>query len=95
MFFKNIILINGAMYLDNQLNMTKICDNLVVDKFINCYPEEDIINKLLKDYVVPFRKQLTINELGTNNINLTDYDFGKRYDLSIIPKIIFSNYNDL
>ena len=86
------------MYLENQFTMLKICNNLVVDKIINCYSEEDIINKLLKDYWVPVRKQFTINELDTNNtynINLTDYNFGKRYNLSIIPKIIFASYNDI
>ena len=103
-FIKNVIFINGAINIRNKNNWGNIFENLIVDKIINCYSKNDIINKSLENCGLNIQtigtQGLGINDVGKNYLkyehDLTDFNFGIiGYDLSIPANISFASYNDL
>ena len=102
--FKNIICIAAATHIENKLLWASYIEDLVIDKFINCYSSEDSILKLLytscmlKD-AVGNSKLIIKNEKGVNLVNNYDFTknkFGHRsYDFKILAERVFGTNKDI
>ena len=103
-FIKNVVFLNGAINIKNEVNWTEIFENLIVDKIINCYSRKDNVIEYLKTFGLKFEiigtQGLSINNVGKNYLkyehDLSDFQFGKDfYELSIPSRVCFASYNDL
>ena len=104
---KNVILIGAAMHIKHKDKWKKYIEEIVVDRFINCFSKEDEILK--NDYHLSEEKSnkikvgnesLEIKDDKGNNL-VTNYDFSESYfDLSsykfeIVLEKIFEIYKDI
>jgi hypothetical protein len=104
---KNVILIGAAMYIKHKDKWKKYIEEIVVDRFINCFSKEDEILK--NDYHLSEEKSnkikvgnesLEIKDDKGNNL-VTNFDFSDNYfDLSsykfeIVLENIFEIYKDI
>ena len=77
--FKNVILIAAAIQLKEEATIKEIIENMIADKFINCYSKKDYV---LNNFYIPATGQeypVGLNELiikNNENINLVNnYEF--------------------
>ena len=104
---KNVILIGAAMHIKHKDKWKKYIEEIVVDRFINCFSKEDEILK--NDYHLSEEKSSKI-KVGNESLEIkgdkgnnlvTNYDFSDNYfDLSsykfeIVLEKIFEVYKDI
>ena len=104
---KNVILIGAAMYIKHKDKWKKYIEEIVVDRFINCFSKEDEILK--NDYHLNEEKS-NKNKVGNESLEIkddkgnnlvTNYDFSDNYfDLSsykfeIVLENLFEIYKDI
>ena len=104
---KNVILIGAAMHIKHKDKWKKYIEEIVVDRFINCFSKEDEILK--NDYhlseeqsnkIKVGNESLEIKDDKGNNL-VTNYDFSDNYfDLSsykfeIVLEKVFEVYKDI
>ena len=100
--FKNVILIAAAIQLKEEATIKEIIENMIADKFINCYSKKDYV---LNKFYIPATGQndpVGLNELiikNNENINLVNnHEFQSGhldYNYEEVVKKIFEKYNDI
>lgn len=100
--FKNVILIAAAIQLKEEATIKEIIENMIADKFINCYSKKDYV---LNNFYIPATGQeypVGLNELiikNNENINLVNnYEFQSGhldYNYEEVVKKICEKYNDI
>ena len=102
-YIKSIIFCAAATYFKNIKSWIKYKQEIIIDKFKNCYSGEDWILGFF--YVLCMLRfaigkyKLTINYQGKNlvdNYDFTKYNFGHRsYDMKILAKKIAGAYKEI
>ena len=101
---KNVILIAAATRISNKNIWKKYIEEIIIDRFINCYSKEDDVLKWL--FGLCMLKQAVGNDIleikNDNNVNLvSNYDFTLNkfghlsYDYKKLAETIFSYYKDI
>ena len=98
---KNVILIAAATHIANINLWKKYIQQLVIDRFINCYSHDDyILSKLYKGCMLKSavgNDILEINDEQNNNlVKNYKFDYGHlSYDFGVVAKKVFSYYKDI
>jgi len=100
--FKNVILIAAAIQMKEEATMKDIIENMIADRFINCYSKQDYILNTLYIPATGQNDPVGLNELkikDDNNDNLVkNYEFQSGhldYNYEEVVKKIFEKYNDI
>ena len=102
-YIKSIIFCAAATYFKNIKSWIKYKEEIIIDKFKNCYSGEDwILGFFYVLCILRFaigKYKLTINYQGKNlvdNYDFTKYNFGHRsYDMKILAKKIAGAYKEI
>ena len=102
-YIKNVIFCAAATYFKNINSWIRYKQEIIVDKFKNCYSDEDGIlglPYLLSMFTFPIGKyKLNINYKGKNlveNYDFSKYNFGHlSYNMSILAKKIAGAYREI
>ena len=102
-YIKNVIFCAAATYFKNINSWIRYKQEIIVDKFKNCYSDEDWIlglPYLLSMFTFPIGKyKLNINYKGKNlveNYDFSKYNFGHlSYNMSILAKKIAGAYREI
>jgi len=100
---KNVILIAGATHISGNQLWKQYIENIIIDRFINCYSKADNVLSLAYKSCM-FKEavgssELIINDNGNNMVN--NYDFTKdnfghtTYNYKTLIKILFPYYKDI
>ena len=101
---KNVILIAAATHISNKHFWSQVIDDIVIDKFVNCFSQKDDILKYMYGMCMlksaEGRNKLEIvDEKGRNviiNYDFTQHRYGHlSYNYGIVMKTIFKNYKDI
>ena len=107
MKIKNVILIGAATHFKNEDNWKKRIEEIVLDKFINCYSSKD---EILKNFYSICNTKSNKNPVGIESLEIKNdkgnnlvlnYDFSKNdfdhlsYKLEDVVKTIYQNYKDI
>ena len=101
---KNVILIAAATHIKNKNLWEKYIEEMIIDRFINCYSKVDKVLSLaystcmLKEAQGNYPLEIK-NEKGQNlvlNYDFTPDNFGHlTYDYTTVAKKVFQNYKDI
>ena len=101
---KNVILIAAATHIKKSRKMERIFEEIIINKFINCYSKNDFILEYL--YKICSKEKaigndnLIINNNNSSNL-VSNYDFTKdnyghfSYKFRIVAEKIFNPYKDI
>ena len=101
---KNIIFIAGATHIENKNKWKEYIEEIIVNKFINCYSENDDILKNLyrkcsNEKAIGNEKLVINNDKGSNLVSNFDFTRDKfdhfSYKLRIVAEKIFRPYKDI